>query len=387
MPPIGPFTAVAAGVAALAAVGVLSGCATDNSAASDGVIAVSSTNDACTLSATQASAGTVTFRITNNGEQVTEFYLLGEDGLRVVSEAENIGPGLTRELVTQASAGSYVASCKPGMTGDGIKVPFTVTAATGAPTTNAETSALLQQATDQYQAYVRKQSEELLTSTKTFAAAYASGDAATARALYAPARMHWEHIEPIAESFGDLDPKLDLREADLETGQTWTGWHRAEKDLWRPRGSSKLTAAQRQELADQLVADTTDLNNRVQTLALTPAQLGNGAKEILDEVATGKVTGEEERWSHTDLWDFQANVEGARVAYQDLRPVIEQKDPALATTLDTKFAAVQQELDRYKRGDGFVLYTELTPAQIKALAASVDALAESLSKLTATAVS
>lgn len=114
-------------------------------------------------------------------------------------------------------------------------------------------------------------------------------------------------------------------------------------------------------MADQLVADTTELNTRVQTLQLTPSQLGNGAKELLDEVATGKVTGEEEYWSHTDLWDFQANVEGARIAYQDLRPVIEQKDPALAAKLDAQFAALQTELDQYKQGDGFVLYTDLTP--------------------------
>ena len=376
-----------ASAAALGAVGALAGCASTSSSANDGTIAVSSTNDACQLAVAEAPAGTISFKVTNNGDQVTEFYLLGDDGLRVISEAENIGPGLSRELVAQATEGKYFASCKPGMTGDGIKVPFTVTAASGAPTANAATAELLTQATDQYQAYVRKQSAELLEDTKKFAAAYAAGDMATARALYAPTRMHWERIEPVAESFGDLDPKLDLREADLEPGQVWTGWHRAEKDLWPPKGYSKLTAKQRQKLADQLVADTTELNTRVQTLQLTPSQLGNGAKELLDEVATGKVTGEEEYWSHTDLWDFQANVEGARIAYQDLRPVIEQKDPALAAKLDAQFAALQTELDQYKRGDGFVLYTDLTPTQVKALAASVDALGESLSKLTSTAIS
>ena len=375
-----------ASAATIGAVGALAGCTSTQSSANDGTIAVSSTNDACQVAASEAPAGTISFKVTNNGDQVTEFYLLGDDGLRVVSEAENIGPGLSRELVAQATEGKYFTSCKPGMTGDGIKVPFTVTAATGATIANAATAALLTQATDQYQAYVRKQSAELLEDTKKFAAAYAAGDGAAARALYAPTRMHWERIEPVAESFGDLDPKLDLREADLEPGQEWTGWHRAEKDLWSPEGYTKLTAKQRQKLADQLVADTTELNTRVQTLQLTPSQLGNGAKELLDEVATGKVTGEEEYWSHTDLWDFQANVEGARIAYQDLRPVIEQKDPALAAKLDAQFAALTTELDAYKRGDGFVLYTQLTPTQVKALAASVDALGESLSKLTSTAI-
>ena len=376
-----------ASATALGAVGALAGCASTQSSANDRTVAVSSTNDACQLAVAEAPA-TISFKVTNDGDQVTEFYLLGDDGLRVVSEAENIGPGLSRELVAQATEGKYFASCKPGMTGDGIKVPFTVTAATGATTANAATAQLLTQATDQYQSYVRKQSAELLDDTKKFAAAYSAGDVGAARGLYAPTRMHWERIEPVAESFGDLDPKLDLREADLEPGQEWTGWHRAEKDLWPPKGYTKLTAKQRQKLANQLVADTTELNTRVQTLQLTPAQLGNGAKELLDEVATGKVTGEEEYWSHTDLWDFQANVEGARVAYQDLRPVIEQKDPELGTPkLDAQFASLAAELDAYKRGDGFVLYTELTPAQVKALAAAVDALSESLSKLTSTAIS
>lgn len=379
-------TLVIAPVAALSAVAGLAGCATTQSSASDGSISVSSTNDSCNLSAAQAPAGNVTFKITNNGDQVTEFYLLADDGLRVISEAENIGPGLTREMVAQATAGSYVASCKPGMVGDGIKVAFTVTPSDAAAG-NSATAQLLTQATDQYQAYVRVQSEELLSDTKKFAAAFAAGDVAQARALYAATRMHWERIEPVAESFGDLDPKLDLREADLEPGQAWTGWHRAEKDLWPPKQYQKLTVAQRQALADQLVADTVDLNTRVQSLQLTAAQLGNGAKELLDEVATGKVTGEEERWSHTDLWDFQANVEGARIAYQSLRPVVEQKDPALTAKLDAQFAQLQQELDKYRKGDGFVYYTQLTPIQVKQLAASVDALSEGLSKLTSTAVS
>ena len=113
----------------------------------------------------------------------------------------------------------------------------------------------------------------------------------------------------------------------------------------------------------------------------------NGAKELLDEVATGKVTGEEERYSHTDLWDFQANVDGAKKAYDVVREVVESKDPALGASLDTAFAAVQKSLDGYRVGNGFVLYTALTDAQVKELAAQVEALSEPLSRLTTTVVS
>ena len=198
--------------------------------------------------------------------------------------------------------------------------------------------------------------------------------------------MHWERIEPVAESFGDLDPKLDAREADLEPGQKWTGWHRAEKDLFPPAGYKALTAAERSAIATQLVADTEELSTRTRTVELSADKLGNGAKELLDEVARGKVTGEEEIWSHTDLWDFQANVDGARIAFENLKPALQQKDAALATDLDAKFSALQAELKKHAQGDGFAYYNELGKDEIQRLSALVDALGEPLSKLTAAVV-
>lgn len=90
-------------------------------------ISVTSSADGCELSSTEAPAGHLTFDVTNDGSQVTEFYLLGEDGQRIVGEVENIGPQLSRQLVVNAPAGSYVAACKPGMKGDGIRSDFTVT--------------------------------------------------------------------------------------------------------------------------------------------------------------------------------------------------------------------------------------------------------------------
>ena len=114
-------------------------------------------------------------------------------------------------------------------------------------------------------------------------------------------------------------------------------------------------------------------------------QIANGAKELLDEVATGKVTGEEEIWSHTDLWDFQANVDGARVGYEVLADVVEAEDPELADTLATRFEEIDALLaEQGSLETGFTYYDELTDAQVKALAAAVDALSEPLSQLTAT---
>src|SRR6478735_9121923 len=276
-----------------------------------------------------------------------------------------------------------LAGCMANPKDPGAAGPIQVTSSTGV---DAHLQGLLDTGTRQYSAFVVDQTDQLVTGTRAFAAAYAAGDATKARGLYAATRTHWERIEPVAESFGDLDPKLDAREADLEPGQEWTGWHRAEKDLFPPADYTALTAAERSSIADRMVADTKDLVERTRTLEISADMLGNGAKELLDEVATGKVTGEEEIWSHTDLWDFQANVDGARIAFENLKPALLQKDADLSKSLDEKFAALQAELATHAQGAAFTSYDKLTPEQVQRLASLVDALGEPLSKLTAAVV-
>jgi iron uptake system component EfeO len=379
---------------AVSAVGLLAltGCVANapTKGASHAALTVNSSSDACTVSAAEIPAGNARFTVTNSGDQVTEFYLLGEDGLRIVGEVENIGPGLSRDLVVQLTAGTYQTACKPGMVGDGIgKTTFTVTKSDAAAPTDRDLAAQIDTANVNYASYVKDQVAQLVTGTDAFAAAYVAGDDDTARSLYAGTRAHWERVETIAESFGDLDPKLDLREADLEEGQEWTGWHAIEKDLWpadAEPGFVAYTADKRAHLAKLLVADTATLNTKVQGLKFTLAQQTNGAIGLLDEVAKGKVTGEEEAWSHTDLWDFQANIDGAKVLYAGVRDMVIEKDPKLATKLDTEFASLQKLLDAERVGDGFTLYTALTPAEIKALSDQVNALGEPLNQLTATLV-
>ncbi|HEX8488949.1 MAG TPA: iron uptake system protein EfeO, partial [Propionibacteriaceae bacterium] len=279
----------------------------------------------------------------------------------------------------------YFTACKPGMVGDGIRAPFVVSDSGEDLTPKGDDKALVAQANKLYAAYVKDQTEQLLAETTTFRTLYLAGKDDAARALYPNAREHWERIEPIAESFGDLDPKMDLREADLESGMTWTGWHRIEKDLWpeRAKGYKALDEADRKKFADDLLANTKILHQRTRTITFTVDQIANGAKGLLDEVATGKVTGEEEYWSRTDLWDFQANVDGARVAFDGLRPVLKKKDPTLDRQIDAKFVALQKLLDEQREGDGFVSYDELSKAEVKALSDAVNALSEPLSKLTA----
>jgi iron uptake system component EfeO len=341
--------------------------------AADGKIAVSATDAECKVAKTEAAAGTVSFTITNNGSKINEFYVYAA-GDRVMSEVENIGPGVTRELKVELPAGSYQTACKPGMSGKGIRAAFKVTGSSKPLTDDAK----LAQATDSYSRYVRSQTEGLIEKTTEFVNAVKAGDADKARALYPIARTYWERIEPVAEIFGNLDPSIDGREDAVEPGQEFTGFHRIEKDLWETKDISKDGP-----IADKLLADVKLIVEKAYSEKLSPLQLSNGAKELLDEVATGKITGEEDRYSHTDLWDFAGNLEGSKNAVAALRPVLEERKPDLVKTLDDKFAGAEAALGKHAKGDGWKFHNELSAADLKALSDAINALGEPVSQVAA----
>jgi iron uptake system component EfeO len=357
-------------VVALAALTTAACASTDEggSEASD-TIAVSSTDDACDVGATELPAGTHRFEVANAGSKVTEFYVYGE-GDRVMAEVENVAPGLSRELLTELPAGEYEAVCKPGMVGDGIRQKLTVT---GEAANLSEEESLAQAGTD-YQRYVQSQSAALLEQTTAFVTAVKAGDIPGAKALYPVARTYWERIEPVAESFGDLDPLIDAREGDQEPGQDFTGFHRIEKALWEAGDVSDMGP-----YADQLLTNVQEIVTRANDVTLEPLQLANGAKALLDEIATGKITGEEDRYSHTDLWDFAGNLDGSKAAVQALRPYLEESDPDLVAEIDERFAATEAELGTHRSGDGWVLYDQLDQGRLRALSDSITALTESVS--------
>jgi iron uptake system component EfeO len=348
---------------------------TGQATAEGSAIAVDAGDDACRVATTSLDAGTHEFEVRNGGGQVTEFYVYAE-GDRIMGEVENIGPGLARTLHVELPAGRYEAACKPGMTGDGIRTTLTVRGAAPEPRSDTEELAA---ATASYQRYVRAQSGALITKTGEFVAAVKAGDIPRAKALYPVSRTYWERIEPVAESFGGLDPAVDARENDVAPGEEWTGFHRLEKSLWTTGDVSRDGA-----IADRLLADVGRVVAQAKEVRFTPLQMANGSKELLDEVATTKITGEEDRYSHTDLWDFRANVDGAEAAIAALRPVLLKRDPELVKTVEARFHTLDALLDRHARGDGFVLYTELGKDEIRTLATAVDAVAEPLSKVAAT---
>jgi iron uptake system component EfeO len=364
--------------AAVVSVVALSACSgvlqsTDAATGTEPVV-VKASDTACEVGRTQLTAGSNVLAITNAGAKVTEVYVYTPDG-RIVTERENIGPGLAVNLTFEVAAGDYEISCRPGQTGTGIRQKVTVTGDGGTTVTQDER---LGAAVEAYRTYVQQQADAGLPLVQAFVTAVKDGDLAAAAAAYAPSRAPWEGVEPVAESFGDLDPAMDLREADLEPGQEWTGWHRLEKAVF----TTKSVAGQA-IYADRLLADYRTFQARVPTATITATSMANGAKELLDEVATGKITGEEDIWSGTDLYDFAANVEGARKVYDLLAAVVGDNDPALRTELETAFSDVDAALKTHRTATGFVGYATVDAAERKVLAAAVDALAEPLSHLAA----
>ncbi|GHB23350.1 MULTISPECIES: iron uptake system protein EfeO [Streptomyces] len=363
----------AATVAALTAV---TGCAEKSDAKGDGAVQVVAKDDSCEVSKTSIPAGHVELAVENKGSKVTEVYVLFPDD-RIVTERENIGPGTRARITAEIKAGTYEIACKPGMKGKGIRQTVEVTGGR-----SAARSPEMDTAVAGYRTYVQAQADETLPKVKAFTDAVAAGDVEAAKKAYAGSRIGWERTEPVAESFGDIDPKVDVREDGLEDGQKWTGWHRLEKALWQ---DEKL-GAEEKALAPLLLADLTDWQKRVGRAEITPTSMANGAKELLDEVATGKVTGEEERYSHTDLVDFKANVEGAEKSYELLKPIATKNDAALTASLDKQFASLNTLLDTYRADRtsyDFTSYDKVGKADRKKLSDAVNALAEPLSKLAA----
>ena len=247
--------------------------------------------------------------------------------------------------------------------------------------TSKGTREQLKQATDLYKKFVENQVDTLLKDTEKFAETIKAGNLEEAKKQYPVIRMAYERSEPIAESFGELDVNIDFRLADyLEENKTeegWRGFHRIEKIMWE-QNTTKGT----EEYADQLVKDIKELKAKVATVEVTPDLMVTGAVDLLNEVATQKITGEEEIYSHTDLYDFKANIEGAEEIFKIFKPLIEKKDSKLAKDLTEKFATINGLLDKYKTDEKhYKLYTDLTKENTKELSEAVTKLGEPLSQM------
>lgn len=230
-----------------------------------------------------------------------------------------------------------------------------------------------------YKIYVSEKLETLVTDTRAFTDAIKAGDVAKAKSLFAATRMSYEAVEPIAELFSDLDSSIDSRADDYEKKEkdpAFPGFHRLEYGLWVENSTAGLAP-----IADKLMADVEALNKRIADLTLPPDKVVGGAAALMEEVAATKISGEEDRYSHTDLWDFQANSDGAKKIFELVEPLIQKQDPAFVKKVSDNFATVDATLAKYKTAEGYEPYDKLTDADRKVLASAVNTLAEDLSTL------
>ncbi|MEO3758714.1 EfeM/EfeO family lipoprotein [Mycobacterium sp. B14F4] len=284
----------------------------------------------------------------------------------------------------------------PGCSNDNSSSGEATTSASESATTTSAAAAvdpaLLDKAAADYKAYAQSNIDELQRLVKVFTDAVRAGDLKAAQDAYAPSRQPWERIEPIAGLVEEIDGKIDARVDDFAgvDDPAFTGWHRLEYLLFE-----KNTTEGGAPFADQLDKDVADLKAQFPSVDVKPVDVSNGAAELIEEVSEGKITGEEDRYSKTDLWDFDANLQGARDAVGKLDPALVKADPALLGKIDSGINSVFETLGPLRRGDGWVLFcTEndpypsprcpevtVTPDVIDKLKAELAGLSENLSQV------
>lgn len=370
MKPVRVRPALVAGALVLLALFVTACGSSDDSTTSGDApateqLAFTLTDAGCDPIDAEAAAGPITFEAENTSSNPDVHELEVLDGGTVLGETPDLSEGDSGTFTLTLEAGEYTLLC-PGTDGD--SGTLTVTGEL-----DTESSPEVEAAIEDYRSYLEENTAELVSATEPFVAAVVAGDIAEAKSLYPAARIPYERIEPVAESFGSLDPRIDARENDVPASE-FEGFHRLEKALWEEKSLKGMAP-----VAEQLLADVEELAEKVKTVELQAVQIANGANELLGEVSASKITGEEERYSHIDLVDFEANVEGSEAAFEAVKPLLEPENADLAGEIEADFKMVFNSLEPYRTEDGFVLYTELSKADTKKLAVAIDTLAEKLS--------
>jgi iron uptake system component EfeO len=355
-------------------------CGPDPAAAQDASqpVAITITDKGCEPNTLSVPAGKTTFKIKNASRRAVEWEIL--DGVMVVEERENIIPGFVQSLTATLKAGQYQMTCGLLSNPKGV---LNVTAAANGTQAGEVSAPDLAAALADYKVYVAKEVGDLVEQTKRFTEAVKAGKLQEARDLYAPTRRHYERIEPVAELFSDLDKSMDARADDFEKKENdpgFAGFHRIEKALFADNSTAGMAP-----VADRLVQDTQELQTRLGALTIPPNKMVAGAADLIEEVAATKISGEEDRYSRTDLWDFQANVDGAQKIFDLLRAPIAARNPELDARIRANFTKVDGLLARYRGAEGqFQNYDKLSSPDRNALKGAITALAEDLAQLRGT---
>jgi iron uptake system component EfeO len=379
-------TATAAVVATLAL--AAAGCASTSTHTSGGgsgsgsgqasTVTVALTPQGCAPKPAKIPAGEVTFNVANkDAGAVSEAELRTGDLAHILGEQENLAPGLSGGFTLDIQPGSYKINC-PGAS----QPRWTLTVSGTATGATWQSSPQLTAAVAGYASYIGQNVTSLVTHSQAFCRAIDDGSLTRARLRYPKARVYYERIEPVAEIWGSLDTDIDGRwENPVTVASQFMGFHKLEQLLWE---DNTLAGAPR--LCAGLVANEQQLRTLVRKAQYNPLEMASGATDLINEAATSKISGEEERYSNTDLPVFEANVAGAMKVVALLQPYLQKKDPGLLSLIRQRDAAITKQLGRYRAspgydGTGFVEYSTVLDSQRRQLAGSVNALAEAMSKM------
>jgi iron uptake system component EfeO len=336
------------------------------------------TDDGCRVTPSVVRAGALTIVVHGpRPSAVTEVEVAAGD--RVLAEAAALAQGTTRTLSLRLGGGHYAIVC-PGSRR--TTVPFRVTGKPLPMTLDRRSAPFLRAGAKEYAEWVRGQTAALVTATSRLVEAVTAGHVGLARRRYAAARVHYERIEAVAETFTDhgtnLDMRIDERINDVPAGR-FGGFHRIEQGLFAADSTRGLAA-----VARRLDHDVRRLRVLTANASYQPTQLANGAVALLDEVESTKVTGEEERYSHLDILDITANVAGVQQAFVKVQAGLQLLDTGLASTVAGRFATLDALLATYRDSaalGGVVPLTRLKRAQVRQLSNTVLAVIAPLSQV------
>jgi iron uptake system component EfeO len=353
--------------------------ATAPAAAADQQVTITLTSKGCAPVPPTIKAGHVSFTVTNkNAGAVSEAELRSSDLSHILGEQENLTPGLSGGFALNIQPGSYKIAC-PGASNAHSELTVSGTS-TGSSAATADPT--LVAAVKSYGSYVTTNVGELVTSTQQFCDAIDAGSIEQAELLYEPARVFYERIEPVAEIWGDLDIDIDGRWQNPVTVQSqFMGFHRIEQMLWQDKSLTGASA-----MCSGLVTHEKQLQALVASATYSPLEMAAGATDLINEAATSKITGEEERYSNVDLPTFQGNVDGAMEVFTLLKPYLAVHDAATVTSVQQSYDAVVATLKPLQQTQGYLNtgyddYSKVTDAQRRSLSGVVNAFAESLSKI------
>lgn len=328
----------------------------------------------CEPNALSVPAGPASFRIVNRSDRAVEWEIL--DGVLVVEERENIAPGLSQVINARLQPGDYAITCGLLNNPRGT-LHVTPTAESDAQAKARPSMVAFIGPLSEFRVYLSSQGTALIKAVSALEQAIRAGDLAQAQALYQPARAAYQRLAPAAQRLGELDNSINARADYFEKREQdpgFVGFHRLEYALFQQRDLSGLAP-----IAQRLLSDVTTLKQQLLAQSLPPEQLVSlvaRSQRSIAEVRAG--SGEEERYSHSDLNGFAANLETTRKVVDLLRPLLAKPAAPLLAQIDSALGALDSQYGALRSAEGYASYDSVGADQRKRIADQAKVLADAL---------